>query len=479
VVTHKIRTAITVVSIVVSSHAASEVPAQPGQNLPPLKPLTVTQLDDRLQGDIDSPRPVSISLAEPTPIADLLVLLVRGTRLSIVADPDVDGTFRGELRDVTMRQALELILRPHGLDYTADGSAIRVFRRRTETRRFDLNFATTRRMSTRTVAASNTIASTGAQGSAQTISASDQGDVFADLSTGVQTLLSPQGRFNMDRKAALLQVSDYPEKLDEVQRYLEAVQTNASRQVQIQAKVVEVDLYDPAAAGLDWNRVLERAGDAVQLTQPAPPSSAGSFALGLHVRNVGGLLSAMAVQGTVKVLASPMVDALNNETVMMRIGTQNVFFRTTAQVEAPGGRIVQTTVDPQSITEGIVLSVTPQIAGDGSIAMSITPSLTERTGEAISRFGDTAPVLSVREADTLVRVRERDTIVIAGLLDERVRREEHRVPVLGDIPGLGAAFRSERTSRRRTDLIILLTPTITTVARNAQSAAPLQQRAGQ
>ena len=123
-----------------------------------------------------------------------------------------------------------------------------------------------------------------------------------------------------------------------------------------------------------------------------------------------------------------------------------------------------------------MLSVTPQIGSDGMINMSITPSLTERTGQAISRFGDTVPVLSVREADTLVRVHDNETIVIAGLMEERTRREVRKVPFLGDLPGIGAIFRGEATSRRKTDLVILLTPVVMTPARIAQSVAKEVER---
>lgn len=89
----------------------------------------------------------------------------------------------------------------------------------------------------------------------------------------------------------------------------------------------------------------------------------------------------------------------------------------------------------------------------------------------MSRFGDTVPILSVREADTLVRVHEHETIVIAGLMDERETREQRKVPVLGDIPGIGAVFRSESTSRQKTDLVILLTPTVMPPARVADAGA--------
>ena len=107
--------------------------------------------------------------------------------------------------------------------------------------------------------------------------------------------------------------------------------------------------------------------------------------------------------------------------------------------------------------------------------MSITPSLTERTGQATSRFGDTVPILSVREADTLVRVRENETIVIAGLMEDRERREQRKVPFLGDLPALARFSEAKRKSLRKTDLVILLTPRVMTPARIAERG---RERAG-
>ncbi len=145
-------------------------------------------------------------------------------------------------------------------------------------------------------------------------------------------------------------------------------------------------------------------------------------------------------------------------------------------IDAATGRTVQKTAEPQAFTEGVVLSVTPQIAGDGLINMGIAPSLTARTGQATSRFGDTAPILKVRDADTIVRVRENETVVIAGLLDERVQHDVRKVPVLGGLPGIGAMFRGETTSRHKSDLVILLTPTVMTPARVTQSTAQQLER---
>ena len=390
------------VLLVAAVQESAQVPAQAQSG--PLRPLAVTQLDERQQGsDLDSARPVTITISEPAPIADLLLMIVRDTRLSVVPDPDVQGTFKGELKDVTLRQALEMILQPQGYDYSVQGNLIRVFKRRFETRRFDLNYVVTRRTESRTI----------------------DGDIFSDLSTGVQTLLSAEGRFNLDRKAALLQATDFPDRLDQIQLYLDAVQNRATRQVQIQAMVIEVELNDEFAAGIDRQR--------------------------LNMKDLPGLLSALASQGTLNVLARPTVTAMNNEPAIMRAGTQD-------------------STDPQTLTAGVVLSVTPQIAADGMINMSIVPSLTERTGESASRFGETAPSVSVRDADTVVRVHDQETIVVAGLLHHRAQAEVTKVPLLGDLPGVGKIFRGEKPGRRRTDLIILLTPTIMTPARVSAAA---------
>src|SRR4029077_20990341 len=131
----------------------------------PLRPLAITQLDERQPGtDLDSARPISITLSDPTPITDLLLVLTRDTRLSIVPDPGIDGTFRGDLKDVTLRQALEMILQPHGLDYSVQGNLVRVFKRRVETRIFDLNYVVTRRSGSRSLGASSSVSPTSSSG---------------------------------------------------------------------------------------------------------------------------------------------------------------------------------------------------------------------------------------------------------------------------------------------------------------------------
>jgi MSHA biogenesis protein MshL len=472
--------------------AAAQQPAQ-GLPVPPqpsvaLPPVPVIQIDQQQAHPVLDGQRISLSFAEPVPIRDLLLTLVRDTPLSIVPDPALDQTFIGELKNVTLREALDLMLEPLGLDYTVRGNVIRVFPREPETRLYNIDYVITRRNGSRSMGASTgaggggvgiggggaagtgiglgggaggVSGGGGGGGSNAQVSGSDAPDLFADLTEGVRALLSPDGRLNLDRTAAVLQVTDRASRLDRVEQYLETVMLRATRQVQIEAKVVEVELREEFSAGINWSYIFGSLGNSiVNVSQALAPATSGAFTLTVNAGNFEALLNAFASQGTVNVLSSPRVMAMNNEPAIMRIGTQDVFFVTTTQVNPDTGQILQSTVTPQSITEGVVLSVTSQISADGIVHMSINPSVTERTGVATSRLGDQVPIISVRETDTLVRVRQGDTIVIAGLMQDRLSLDEAKVPILGDVPFVGNLFKRTTKSQRKIDLVIMLTPTL-------------------
>ncbi|HWP99401.1 MAG TPA: hypothetical protein VNK92_02910, partial [Vicinamibacterales bacterium] len=257
---------------------------QPPPPQPGLPPLPVTRLEEPgAAATLDTTR-LSLRLAEPLPVRDVLLLLVRDTGLSLAPDPDIEGTFIGEFRDVTLRQALELVLRPRGLDYAVEGTAIRVFRRRRETRWYEIDVALVRRRAeailgvpaaepsdtsgTAPAVAARAPSGEAAQppiegppvgGLAARVATRAGEDALDAIAEGARSLLSPEGRLSLDRKAGVLQATDYSERLDRLALYLETVGTRLHRQVEIDARVLEVTLADPAAAGVDWARALERA----------------------------------------------------------------------------------------------------------------------------------------------------------------------------------------------------------------------------
>jgi type II secretory pathway component GspD/PulD (secretin) len=203
----------------------------------------------------------------------------------------------------------------------------------------------------------------------------------------------------------------------------------ATRQVQVEAMVIEVELSERFSTGIDWRAALGRLNTPVGASQKPASVTPADVTPALRTGDVSPLLKALAEQGKVNILARPGVTAMNNEPAVMRMGMPDV---------------------PAATTEGVVLSVTPQISADGIIHLSINPSITGRAGVATSQVGARESVVSVREADTLVRVRQGETIVVAGLMHDRAGRKIELVILLTPtimIPGETAATTAREIRR--------------------------------
>jgi MSHA type pilus biogenesis protein MshL len=300
----------------------------------------------------------------------------------------------------------------------------------------------------------------------------------------------------VNRSTGVILVTDYPIHLNKIASYLETIEGSSQRQVTIQAKIFEVILTDDNKEGINWKVIesLPRASNlAWGLTNKAGTTGfpgitggvtlgntsgstgvtgttiqtpgtfkikpfGGTFAIGTGDVVLSDIMQAIAEQGDIKILSSPTISTLNNQKAIIRVGNQDVFFIT-------GAVATQTTVtqiiQPMTIDVGIILDVTPQIAEDGTIIMNIHPSITEKTGEKATPDGRTTfPLLSVRETDTTVKVKEGQTIIIAGLMQERKEETYTGVPVLHSIPLLGGLFRYRTENKRTAELVIMITPTL-------------------
>ena len=466
------------------SSAIPQAPAseQTARTPAPLSPVPVTQIDGAQQHP-ELERRFSLELNGPQSVRDLIDLLIsEETRLSVVIDPSIDAQFQGQLRDLTIREALDLIAEQARIDYSIRGSVLRVFPRELETRLIPIDYVITDRTGSRSLSASSgasgaggagttgggvsvaagatpggATASTGGGGSSAQVGGSDAPTFFDDLEAGVRSLLSAEGVLNIDRTAGLLQITDRTSRLDRIEAYVETVMQRVTRQVIIEARVIEVELREQFKAGLNWDAIFRQAGNVLTFGQTLNPVD-GVFTLsGTIDDNFNVLASFFKEQGKVNVLSSPRVSAMNNQTALIQAGTQEVFFTSTIQRD-PQGIIVQTTETPQTVTVGVVLSVTPQISSDGIIHMSMNPSITDSTGFAVSPTGARVPIVSTRATDTLARVRDGETIVLGGLMQDRSGVTTVKVPFVGDIPLLGHFFKRTEKTLTKTDLVIMLTP---------------------
>ena len=301
----------------------------------------------------------------------------------------------------------------------------------------------------------------------------------------------------INRSAGIIMVTDYPLVLNKVASYLETVEGNSQRQVSIQAKIMEVILSDSHQEGINWQMIqgLPRSvnlawGLSDKTRTKGFPGSTTGFLSGtsssggtsasaidipgaLKIAPYGGIfaigaagsevalsdiMQAIALQGDVKILSSPTISTLNNQKAVIRVGNQGVFFIT-------GAVATQTTVtqivQPMTIDIGIILDVTPQIAEDGTIIMNIHPSITDQTGQATAPDGkSTFPLISVRETDTTVKVRDGQTIIIAGLMQEKTQENYTGVPYLQSIPLMGGLFRYKTETKTKSELVIMITPSL-------------------
>jgi len=276
--------------------------------------------------------------------------------------------------------------------------------------------------------------------------------------------------------------------------HLHTVMASSRRQVLIEMTIVEVELSDNYQAGVDWQRLSSGGGsgnNGVTLRNSVlgpeltvPPF----FTLGYNDDDPnGGNISAtvrMLQQfGDTKVLSSPKIMALNNQTALLKVVNEKVFFTVEldirdATVNIPERRTF--TSELHTVPVGLVLSVTPQISSNGLVSLNIRPTISRITGYAVdpaprlagSEFDNLVPEIQVREIESLLQVRNGRTVVLGGLMqNERVSAKDG-VPGLSRIPKLGKLFSYTSDKMVKTELVIFLKPTI--IDHGAQSGSGIR-----
>ncbi len=273
----------------------------------------------------------------------------------------------------------------------------------------------------------------------------------------------------VNETAGIILITDFSENLDKIASFLTDVEEGSKRQVLIQAHIMEVSLKDSFSLGIDWKTVIDKASN-MTLAQTLIPGIASAattvsnnaFKFSASGTDFSVVLDAMKDQGNVNMLSSPKISALNNQKAVIKLTTKEVSWVSTktTQNNAIGGQDTFTTT-PQVDEIGIFLDVTPQIGQSGSITMQIHPSVSEI--KEISTSPDktsTKPVISVREIDTMVEAHTGETIVIAGLISDRLAETKRSIPLLGDIPYLGMLFSYNKQERTKSELVIMMTPYI-------------------
>lgn len=277
-----------------------------------------------------------------------------------------------------------------------------------------------------------------------------------EMKTQVDAVASAEGRNSKstpDENNNALIVTDTALGLDTTARLIRSLD-RVPKQVMIEVKLVEVNLKDSFELGVELG-FGSRANRLVGKTAGAVPGFDGSLTFGRVTPDVSlnGIITALASKGKVKVLSDPKVATLNNKEASINITDQIPY---TQQTFIPGTPPTFANVY-SNVTTGITLKVTPVINSDGRITMHLVPSVIQLTAKP---SGVAPPPTATRATDTNVIVKNGETIVIGGLIQDTLTDEVFKVPILGDIPLLGMLFRKKATSRIRKELLIFVTPRI-------------------
>jgi general secretion pathway protein D len=275
---------------------------------------------------------------------------------------------------------------------------------------------------------------------------------------------------------------------EKVQEFLDQVLANAKRQVLIEATIAEVQLNNQYQRGIDWTRVRSTAGFGFAQSSSAGPAGISaaannfilSFASGPGL-GIAGTLKLLESFGDVRVLSSPKVSVLNNQTAVLKVVDNLVYFtvtaNTVASANAPAVTTFSTTVN--SVPVGFIMSVVPQISDSDTVLLNIRPTISRKLTDvadpnpslanpcgvgvancATPGISSLIPVIQTREMESLMRVQSGQTAVLGGLIQDSVTNNEDAIPGVRQVPGVGQLLAQRKDLQQKTELVIFLRPTV-------------------
>jgi MSHA biogenesis protein MshL len=296
-----------------------------------------------------------------------------------------------------------------------------------------------------------------------------------------------------NREAGVISVRGTNKQHEKVQEFLDKVLNSAKRQVLIEATIVEVRLNDGFQAGIDWHRLNNPGNSGFTFQQSMTPqitSSASNTAAGpgliasylnpvSSIGNIAASITLLKQFGDTKVLSSPKLMVLNNQTAVLKVVDNLVYF--TVQVQdslvANAGSSKTITTIPNTVPVGVVMSVTPQISDVGVVNINVrptisslikyipdpNPSLFGADGKPLTSYQG-IPEIRIREMESLLQIVSGNTAVLGGLMQDEIKSNTDKVPGLSDIPGVGKVFMGRNDNNAKTELVIFLRPTVITSA---------------
>lgn len=479
--------------------------------------------EDKTQGVLDktitfnSPMSLQDKLSQPISIdlrnmgiVDTLKFLAQKGDINIIVSKDVEGRVSLFLKDVSIKEVLEIILLSNNLAFEIRGDILYVMTDKEYKSLHGNLFKDTRSVKIFHLkyAKPDTIMQ------ALGVLKSEIGNVIVDEETGtlilmdtpeklkmmgeivdsldqkmvtrifdlqyakaadVVTLLSKRlndkktGSISGDTRNNQVIVNALPERMQEVEDILKSLDKK-TKAVLIKTKIFKISLYDDFFMGVDWKGIFKDSGGIAKsyvtgvfpvLTSATDPTNYGGIVIGDQKKSISATIKVLEDYGKVKNIASPSVSVMDGEQAKIMIGQTIAYVTTTIET---GGTTATTAAQVKFLDVGTKLEVKAIINDEGYITLEIKPEVSYQYGSLdysiAADVTNKVPLIEKTNAETKVIVKDGSTIVIGGLRKQENTVKIQQVPILGDIPYLGALFRNTKKEVENTEIVVFLTPEI-------------------
>lgn len=277
------------------------------------------------------------------------------------------------------------------------------------------------------------------------------------IQTKIKTFISADGIVETDDRSSSLIVTDNARNLKKVEKIIKKLDVKI-RQVLIEAKLYEIDVTASKELGINWSAGTKSNNPSVNASVSALPSdNVGTLAVGLlqNGLSISATLEALESNNKASVLSSPKIAVGDNQTAHIQTSRTVYYKQTAVEIPSSGTTVNTTTFVPINLP--IDLNVSAKITLDNSIIMDVTVSVASLLGTA---SGTEPPPSTTQMAKTVITTANNETVVIGGLITEKIALDESKVPVLGDLPLIGGLFRSTNDTKDKVELVVFLTPSL-------------------
>ncbi|MFQ6116383.1 MAG: secretin and TonB N-terminal domain-containing protein, partial [bacterium] len=380
-----------------------------------------------------------------------LRLLAKQSNLNIITSQDVTGKVTVSLSNVTVKDALDNIVRANGYDYIVAGEVIVV----KPMEKFQVRDLQTKIYRLKYVDATNLKSAL-----SQILSKRAKIQVFYQdfhLAEGEKAVGQTKDK---KKRSSMLIVTDTPNNIQQVDALVAELDVPTA-QIMIEVKLIEIAPRHEDKLGIDWSKtinaqifqeVLLPSGKTNRFSAEVPING-GSINYGtLSFSQYNAVIDFLNSYTKSKLISNPRILAMDNQEAVISVGTTVPIPQINRGV---GGQGDVVTFDYREVN--ISLRVTPHVGDDSTITLFVNPVIEEITGEVVAGE-NRAPITSKREVETVVKVKSNETIVIGGLIKENTIETLDKVWLLGDVPLIGNLFRHKERSKQQTDLLIFITP---------------------